>query len=67
VIRDALLTPSSASGTLDTATGDSLFPGATVRLFPKVTHLALANRPEVYDAIDQWWPRPVRFGSRAHR
>ena len=67
VIGDALVTPSSASGTLDAATGDSLFPGATVRLFPKVTHLALANRPEVYDAIDQWWPRPVRFGSRAHR
>jgi len=56
VIGDVLVTWSSASGTLDNETGEGLFPGAAVRLFPKVTHLALANRAEVYDAIDEWWP-----------
>ena len=59
-IGDALVTPSSASGTSDGASGDGLFPGATVLVFPKVTHIALANRPEVYDAIDRWWPEAVR-------
>jgi hypothetical protein len=24
-------------------------------VFPKVNHLALANRQEVYDTIDRWW------------
>lgn len=56
VIGDVLVTWSSASGTIDGETGEGLFPGAAVRLFPKVTHLALANRPEVYGAIDEWWP-----------
>ena len=58
VLGDALVTPSSASGTLDVGAG--LFPGATVRMFPKVTHIALANRPEVYDAINRWWPEARR-------
>ena len=62
VIGDVLVTPSSASGKLDAATGQSLFPGATVLVFPKVTHIALANRPEVYEAINQWWPERVRLG-----
>ncbi len=55
VFGDTLVTPSSAAGTLSETTGDGLFPGSTVRLFPKVTHLALAHRPEIYDEIDRWW------------
>ncbi len=58
LIGDALVTPSSASGSLDDQTGGGLFPGASVRLFPKVTHIALASRPEIYEAIDRWWPEP---------
>jgi triacylglycerol lipase len=64
MIGDALVTSSSASGALDDPTGGGLFPGATVRLFPKTTHLALANRPEVYDAIDHWWPEPRHRATR---
>jgi len=56
MVGDSLVTPSSASGMLDPVTGEGLFPGCTVRMFPKVTHLALANRPEVYQAIHEWWP-----------
>ncbi len=56
MVGDPLVTPASASGMLDPVTGEGLFPGCTVRLFPKVTHLALANRPEVYQAIHEWWP-----------
>jgi len=56
VIGDMLVTASSASGTLSETTGEGLFPGATARLFPKLTHIALAHRPEVYDEIDRWWP-----------
>jgi hypothetical protein len=26
-----------------------------VAVFPKVNHLALANRQEVYDTLDRWW------------
>ena len=52
---DVLVTASSASGTLDETQGQGLFPGSTVRLLPKVTHIALAHRPEVYDEIDDWW------------
>jgi triacylglycerol lipase len=56
VIGDLLVTASSAAGTLGETTGQGLFPGATVRMFPKVTHIALAHRREVYDEIDRWWP-----------
>jgi len=56
VFGDAFVTASSASGTLSETTGQGLFPGSTVRLFPKVTHMALAHRPEVYDEMDRWWP-----------
>ena len=52
---DVLVTSSSASGILDETQGQGLFPGSTVRLLPKVTHIALAHRPEVYDEIDRWW------------
>lgn len=55
-IGDVLVTPSSASGTVDPTTHAELFPGCTVRVFPKVNHVALVNRPEVYQAIHEWWP-----------
>ena len=55
VFGDALVTSSSASGTLSETTGEGLFPGSIVRQFPKVTHLALAHRADVYDEIDRWW------------
>ena len=32
-----------------------LFPGATIRMFPKVTHNALAHHREVYRSITEWW------------
>lgn len=56
VFGDVLVTASSASGILNETPGQGLFPGSTVRLLPKVTHMALAHRPEVYDEIDRWWP-----------
>jgi len=59
VIGDALVTSSSATGLVEEAGGGELFPGATVRLFPKVTHLALANRPDVYAAVEAWWRTPT--------
>lgn len=59
VIGDALVTPSSAAGVVDDAVGGELFPRATIRLFPKVTHVALAHHPDVYAAIDAWWRSPT--------
>ncbi|MGO8861956.1 MAG: esterase/lipase family protein [Acidimicrobiales bacterium] len=56
VLGDALVTASSASGILSQTTGEEFFPGSTVRLFPKATHMALTHRPEIYDEIDRWWP-----------
>lgn len=53
---DAFVTPSSAAGTVSQATGQALFPGSTLRVFPKMNHVALAHRPEVYAEIDRWWP-----------
>lgn len=54
LLGDALVTASSASGRLG---GDepALFPRVTVRLCPKVNHIALANHPDVYDQIADWW------------
>lgn len=63
LIVDTLVTSSSAAG-IDHMTGEELFPGATVRLFPKVNHIALANRLDVYDEIDRWWPA-IAHGRRA--
>jgi triacylglycerol lipase len=57
IIGDALVTPSSATGVVADAGRGELFPGATVRVFPRVNHLALANRREIYDAIGAWWER----------
>jgi hypothetical protein len=34
--------------------GDQSLEGE-VRLCPKINHIALANRPEVYDEITNWW------------
>ena len=54
IIGDALVTSSSAAGLVEDTNGNELLPGATVRLFPTVTHLALATHPR-YTAIDAWW------------
>jgi len=59
IIGDALVTSSSATGKVEDTNGNELLPGATVRLFPTVTHLALANDPEVYAAIEAWWRSPT--------
>jgi triacylglycerol lipase len=52
LLGDALVTSSSAAGRTDDL---ELFPGATIRTVPKVTHNALAHHPEVYQAITDWW------------
>jgi pimeloyl-ACP methyl ester carboxylesterase len=51
-IGDALVTSSSAFGVDDDI---ELFPGATIGIFPKVTHNALAHNVDVYAAITAWW------------
>ncbi len=54
LLGDALVTAPSAEGRL----GDGepvLFPNATIRVCPKINHIALASRPEVYDEITNWW------------
>jgi pimeloyl-ACP methyl ester carboxylesterase len=55
VFGDAFVSTPSASGSLGGAAGQGLFPGATVRVFPRMNHVALAHRPEVYAEIDRWW------------
>jgi hypothetical protein len=53
LLGDALVTAPSAEGRLD---GEpAFFPNATVRHCPKINHIALAHRPEVYDEIADWW------------
>jgi pimeloyl-ACP methyl ester carboxylesterase len=52
VLGDALVTSASATGRSDDG---ELLSGATVRMFPKVTHNALAHHPDVYEAIADWW------------
>jgi triacylglycerol lipase len=54
LLGDALVTAPSAQGRLDDD-GTAQFPNATVRLCPKINHIALANRPAVYDEITNWW------------
>ncbi len=51
-LGDALVTETSATGSLDDL---ELFPRATTRMFPRVTHNALAHHPDVYAAIADWW------------
>jgi len=55
IIGDALVTSSSAAGLVDGADQRELIPGATTRLFPKTTHIALAHNDDVFAAIDNWW------------
>lgn len=55
IIGDALVTSSSAAGLIDGADRRELLPGATTRLFPKTTHIALAHDDDVFAAIDTWW------------
>lgn len=51
-LGDALVTETSATGSI----GDlELFPRATTRTFPSITHNALAHHPEVDAAISEWW------------
>lgn len=52
LIGDVLVTSTSASGR--SSDGD-LFPQATMRAFPGITHNALAHHPDVYQAITEWW------------
>lgn len=54
LLGDALVTAPSAEGRLGNDE-PALFPNATVRLCPKINHIALSNRPEVYDEITSWW------------
>jgi pimeloyl-ACP methyl ester carboxylesterase len=54
LLGDALVTAHSAHGRF----GDdepALFPDVAVRVCPKINHIALAGRPEVYDEIARWW------------
>lgn len=51
-LGDALVTHASAAGL---AEDGELFGGATTRVFPKVSHNALAHHPDVEDAIAAWW------------
>ncbi|HEX2782863.1 MAG TPA: hypothetical protein VHN36_04705 [Ilumatobacteraceae bacterium] len=57
LLGDALVTAPSAEGGL-VNDEPALFPNATVRLCPKINHIALAHRSEVYDEITTWWNRP---------
>ncbi|HEX6235671.1 MAG TPA: hypothetical protein VFZ68_00660 [Acidimicrobiales bacterium] len=64
LLGDALVTAPSARGVLgDDDTG--LFPNATVRVCPKVNHIALANHRAVYDQIATWWDRGGHAARRA--
>jgi triacylglycerol lipase len=54
LLGDALVTAPSAEGRPNNDE-PALFPSATVRLCPKINHIALANRREVYDEITKWW------------
>ena len=54
LLGDALVTAPSAQGRPGDG-GPALFPNATVRLCPKINHIALANSPAVYDEITTWW------------
>ena len=62
-IGDGLVTRSSATGRAREARTYNVLPDTTIRVFPKVTHLALASSPEIYAAIDAWWLTPPRTRS----
>ena len=52
MLGDVLVTSPSVSGR---STDGDLFPHATTRTFPKITHNTLAHHPDVYQAITDWW------------
>lgn len=54
LLGDALVTAPSAAGHLGEDI-PAILPNATIRLCPRISHVALANRPEVYDLINAWW------------
>jgi triacylglycerol lipase len=54
LLGDALVTAPSAHGRLGNEE-PALFPNATICLCPKINHVALANRPEIYGEITKWW------------
>ncbi|MDP9465283.1 MAG: alpha/beta hydrolase [Actinomycetota bacterium] len=54
LLGDALVTAPSAQGRLGNDE-PAMFPNVTVRLCPRINHIALAHRPEVYDEIANWW------------
>jgi triacylglycerol lipase len=54
VIGDPLVTASSAAGDEGGGSG-GLFPNVHVRVCSGVNHIALANCPDVYDEIAEWW------------
>jgi hypothetical protein len=53
LLGDALVSTSSAHGRAGERS--VLLPHATLRLCPRVNHIALAHHPEVYDQISAWW------------
>ena len=55
VLGDALVSAASARGAIAGDNAAELLRGSTVRLLPRVSHIALANRPEVYKSILDWW------------
>lgn len=55
LLGDSLVTTASAEGRLHGGSQRSLFSRVTVRSCPKTNHIALANRPAVYDEIRDWW------------
>ncbi|MBK9180469.1 MAG: alpha/beta hydrolase [Acidimicrobiales bacterium] len=55
LLGDSLVTAPSATGELADSRVRELFPDATIRVLPTVTHLALASHPDVYEEIRAWW------------
>lgn len=54
LLGDALVTATSAQGLLGEGE-PALFPNVTVRLCPRINHVALANHPAVQAEILEWW------------
>lgn len=64
VLGDALVSAASAHGSV--GSDIALFPNASVRLLPRLHHIALAHRAEVADEIVAWW-RPLAHRTRGVR
>ena len=54
-LGDTLVSAASARGAITGDNSAGLLPRSTVHTLPRMSHLALANRPEVYEAILRWW------------